>query len=200
MNKVLDLTDNELIQSFQEGNTRAFDALLDRHQERIYNTILFMVKDSYLAEDLIQETFVKVIQKLKLGAYQEEGKFLPWVLRIAHNLVIDHFRKQAKHRLISERHSWSEDYNIFHRIASEDANYVQQTTLEEVAEQLHVLMQHLPESQREMIYMRLFEERSFKEISETEGVSINTALGGMRYALLNLRKMIDEHALTMVQS
>lgn len=194
------LSDSQLIKDYVSGNEEAFAVLLNRHQEAIFKFIYNKIKDTDLANDLFQETFVKVIQKLKLGAYQEEGKFLPWVMRIAHNLVIDHYRKQAKHRLISERHSWSEDYNIFHRIASEDANYLQQTTLEEVAEQLHVLMGHLPESQREMIYMRLFEERSFKEISETEGVSINTALGRMRYALLNLRKMIDEHALTMVQS
>jgi len=194
------LSDSQLIKAYVSGNEEAFAVLLNRHQEAIFKFIYNKIKDTDLANDLFQEAFVKVIQKLKMGSYQEEGKFLPWVLRIAHNLVIDHFRKQAKHRFISERHSWSEDYNIFHRIASEDANYVQQTTLEEVAEQLHVLMQHLPESQREMIYMRLFEERSFKEISETEGVSINTALGRMRYALLNLRKMIDEHALTMVQS
>ncbi|MBM3916063.1 MAG: sigma-70 family RNA polymerase sigma factor [Sphingomonadales bacterium] len=194
------LSDSQLIKDYVSGNEEAFAVLLNRHQEAIFKFIYNKIKDTDLANDLFQETFVKVIQKLKLGAYQEEGKFLPWVMRIAHNLVIDHYRKQAKHRLISERHSWSEDYNIFHRIASEDANYLQQTTLEEVAEQLHVLLGHLPESQREMIYMRLFEERSFKEISETEGVSINTALGRMRYALLNLRKMIDEHALTMVQS
>lgn len=194
------LSDSQLIKAYVSGNEEAFAVLLNRHQEAIFKFIYNKIKDTDLANDLFQEAFVKVIQKLKMGSYQEEGKFLPWVLRIAHNLVIDHFRKQAKHRFISERHSWSEDYNIFHRIASEDANYVQQTTLEEVAEQLHVLMQHLPDSQREMIYMRLFEERSFKEISETEGVSINTALGRMRYALLNLRKMIDEHALTMVQS
>lgn len=194
------LSDSQLIKDYVSGNEEAFAVLLNRHQEAIFKFIYNKIKDTDLANDLFQETFVKVIQKLKLGAYQEEGKFLPWVMRIAHNLVIDHYRKQAKHRLISERHSWSEDYNIFHRIASEDANYLQQTTQEEVAEQLHVLMGHLPESQREMIYMRLFEERSFKEISETEGVSINTALGRMRYALLNLRKMIDEHALTMVQS
>lgn len=194
------LSDSQLIKSYVSGNEEAFAVLLNRHQEAIFKFIYNKVKESDLANDLFQEAFVKVIQKLKLGAYQEEGKFLPWVLRIAHNLVIDHFRKQAKYRMISERHSWSEDYNIFHRIASEDANYVEQTTLEEVAAQLHVLMAHLPESQREMIYMRLFEERSFKEISETEGVSINTALGRMRYALLNLRKMIDENALTMVHS
>jgi RNA polymerase sigma-70 factor (ECF subfamily) len=191
------LSDSQLIQSYVAGKEEAFAQLLSRHQEAIFKFIYNKVKDAELSNDLFQETFVKVIQKLKLGAYNEEGKFLPWVLRIAHNLVIDHFRKVAKHRMISERHSWSADYNIFHRIASEDANFVQTTTAEEIAEQLHAMMAHLPESQREMIYMRLFEERSFKEISESEGVSINTALGRMCYALLNLRKMIDEHALTM---
>ena len=191
------LSDSQLIQSYVAGKEEAFAQLLSRHQEAIFKFIYNKVKESELTNDLFQETFVKVIQKLKLGAYNEEGKFLPWVLRIAHNLVIDHFRKIAKHRMISERHSWSADYNIFHRIASEDANFVQLTTADEIAEQLHAMMAHLPESQREMIYMRLFEERSFKEISESEGVSINTALGRMRYALLNLRKMIDEHALTM---
>ena len=191
------LRDSQLIQSYLAGKEEAFAQLLSRHQEAIFKFIYNKVKDAELSNDLFQETFVKVIQKLKLGAYNEEGKFLPWVLRIAHNLVIDHFRKVAKHRMISERHSWSADYNIFHRIASEDANFVQTTTAEEIAEQLYAMMAHLPESQREMIYMRLFEERSFKEISESEGVSINTALGRMRYALLNLRKMIDEHALTM---
>ena len=191
------LSDSQLIQSYVAGKEEAFAQLLSRHQEAIFKFIYNKVKDAELSNDLFQETFVKVIQKLKLGAYNEEGKFLPWVLRIAHNLVIDHFRKIAKHRMISERHSWSADYNIFHRIASEDANFVQLTTADEIAQQLHAMMAHLPESQREMIYMRLFEERSFKEISESEGVSINTALGRMRYALLNLRKMIDEHALTM---
>ena len=190
-------SDSQLISIYVAGNEDAFGILLQRHQEAIFKFIYNKVKDTELSNDLFQETFVKVIQKLKLGAYQEEGKFLPWVLRIAHNLVIDHFRKVSKHRMISERHSWSEDYNIFHRIASEDLNYVQRTTVEEIADQLHVLMAHLPDTQREIIYMRLFEERSFKEISESEGVSINTALGRMRYALLNLRKMIDEHALSM---
>ena len=190
-------SDSQLISIYIAGNEDAFGILLQRHQEAIFKFIYNKVKDTELSNDLFQETFVKVIQKLKLGAYQEEGKFLPWVLRIAHNLVIDHFRKVSKHRMISERHSWSEDYNIFHRIASEDLNYVQRTTVEEIADQLHVLMAHLPDTQREIIYMRLFEERSFKEISESEGVSINTALGRMRYALLNLRKMIDEHALSM---
>ena len=112
-------------------------------------------------------------------------------------LCLSAIPKQNKQRLISERNAWSDDYNIFHKIASEDPNFLQQTTRAEIFDQLHVLLTYLPESQREMIHMRLFEERSFKEISESEGVSINTALGRMRYALLNLRKMIDEHALSM---
>jgi RNA polymerase sigma-70 factor (ECF subfamily) len=134
------LSDSQLIQAYVAANEDAFAQLLSRHQEAIFKFIYNKVKESELTNDLFQETFVKVIQKLKLGAYNEEGKFLPWVLRIAHNLVIDHFRKQTKHRMISERHSWSEDYNIFHRIASEDANFVQLTTTEEIAEQLHIMV------------------------------------------------------------
>ena len=191
------MDDHELISAYIHGNEQAFEVLLMRHKDKLFRFIYLKLRDRELAEDIFQEVFVKIINTMKLGNYNEEGKFLPWVLRIAHNLVIDHFRRQTKHRMISERHSWSEDYNIFHKISSDDPNFVQATTAEEIAEQLHVLMAHLPESQREMIYMRLFEERSFKEISESEGVSINTALGRMRYALLNLRKMIDEHALTM---
>lgn len=191
------LSDSQLIKSYVSGNESAFAVLLDRHNEAIFKFIFHKVKDTELSNDLFQETFIKVIQKLKLGAYQEEGKFLPWVLRIAHNLVIDHFRKQNKQRLISERNAWSEDYNIFHKIATEDPNFLQQTTQAEIFDQLHVLLTYLPESQREMIHMRLFEEQSFKEIAETEGLSINTALGRMRYALLNLRKMIEENELTM---
>ena len=191
------LPDAVLVKNYIGGDESALSTLIQRHQSKIFGFIYSKVNDRDLSDDIFQDTFIKVIKTLKSHSYNEEGKFLPWVLRIAHNLVIDHFRRQTKHRMISERHSWSEDYNIFHKISSEDPNFVQATTAEEIAEQLHVLMAHLPESQREMIYMRLFEERSFKEISESEGVSINTALGRMRYALLNLRKMIDEHALTM---
>ncbi|MEN9699623.1 MAG: hypothetical protein RLZZ301_821 [Bacteroidota bacterium] len=190
-------TDSELIQLYVRGREDAFGELLKRHQEAIFKFIYLKVKDSDLANDLFQEAFMKVIHKLKEGAYNEEGKFLPWVLRIAHNLVIDHFRRQSKYRMISERHSWSEEYTIFHRIAADEPNFVQQTTLEEIQEQLHQLLEHLPEAQREIIYMRLFQELSFKDISENEGVSINTALGRMRYALLNLRKLIEKHELSM---
>ena len=190
-------SDSQLVKSYISGHEAAFEVLLNRHQEAIFKFIYHKLKDSELANDIFQETFVKVIQKLKVGAYQEEGKFLPWVLRIAHNLVIDHFRRQRKHRLISEKNSISEDYNVFHRIASEDANFVQQASLDELKAQLHEMLLHLPDAQKEMIYMRLFQDRAFKEIAESEGISINTALGRMRYAVLNLRKLIEAHELSM---
>ena len=190
-------SDSQLVKSYISGQEAAFEILLNRHQEAIFKFIYHKLKDSELANDIFQETFVKVIQKLKVGAYQEEGKFLPWVLRIAHNLVIDHFRRQRKHRLISEKNSISEDYNVFHRIASEDANFVQQASLDELKAQLHEMLLHLPDAQKEMIYMRLFQDRAFKEIAESEGISINTALGRMRYAVLNLRKLIETHELSM---
>ena len=194
---LLQQSDSQLVKSYISGHEAAFEVLLNRHQESIFKFIYHKLKDSELANDIFQETFVKVIQKLKVGAYQEEGKFLPWVLRIAHNLVIDHFRRQRKHRLISEKNSISEDYNVFHRIASEDANFVQQASFEELKEQLHQMLGYLPEAQKEMIYMRLFQDRAFKEIAESEGISINTALGRMRYAVLNLRKLIETHELSM---
>jgi RNA polymerase sigma-70 factor (ECF subfamily) len=190
-------SDSQLVKSYISGHEAAFEVLLNRHQEAIFKFIYHKLKDSELANDIFQETFVKVIQKLKVGAYQEEGKFLPWVLRIAHNLVIDHFRRQRKHRLISEKNSISEDYNVFHRIASEDANFVQQASLDELKAQLQEMLLHLPDAQKEMIYMRLFQDRAFKEIAESEGISINTALGRMRYAVLNLRKLIEAHELSM---
>lgn len=190
-------SDSQLVKSYISGHEAAFEVLLNRHQESIFKFIYHKLKDSELANDIFQETFVKVIQKLKVGAYQEEGKFLPWVLRIAHNLVIDHFRRQRKHRLISEKNSISADYNVFHRIASEDANFVQQASFEELKEQLHQMLGYLPEAQKEMIYMRLFQDRAFKEIAESEGISINTALGRMRYAVLNLRKLIETHELSV---
>lgn len=190
-------SDSQLVQAYISGNETAFEVLLNRHQEAIFKFIYHKIKDTELANDIFQEAFIKVIQKLKLGAYNDEGKFLPWVLRIAHNLVIDHFRKQKKYRMISERHSLSEDYNIFHRIASEDLNFVQQASLEEIHAQLQQLLTYLPDAQKEMIYMRLFQDRAFKEIAASEGISINTALGRMRYAVLNLRKLIETHQLNV---
>jgi RNA polymerase sigma-70 factor (ECF subfamily) len=193
MNKVLDLTDNELIQSFQEGNTRAFDALLDRHQERIYNTILFMVKDSYLAEDLIQEIFIKIIDNLKQRKYNEEGKFLPWALRISHNFCVDHFRKVKRTPTIKT----SDDQDLFEVINHSDHSADYKMTRKQTHQSIQQLVDLLPEEQREIIVLRHYANLSFKEIATMTNCSINTALGRMRYGLINLRKMMNERGMTM---
>jgi len=193
MNKVLDLTDNELIQSFQEGNTRAFDALLDRHQERIYNTILFMVKDSYLAEDLIQEILIKIIDNLKQRKYNEEGKFLPWALRISHNFCVDHFRKVKRTPTIKT----SDDQDLFEVINHSDHSADYKMTRKQTHQNIQQLVDLLPEEQREIIVLRHYANLSFKEIATMTNCSINTALGRMRYGLINLRKMMNERGMTM---
>ena len=193
MNKVLDLTDNELIQSFQEGNTRAFDALLDRHQERIYNTILFMVKDSYLAEDLIQEIFIKIIDNLKQRKYNEEGKFLPWALRISHNFCVDHFRKVKRTPTIKT----SDDQDLFEVINHSDHSADYKMTRKQTHQNIQQLVDLLPEEQREIIVLRHYANLSFKEIATMTNCSINTALGRMRYGLINLRKMMTERGMSL---
>jgi RNA polymerase sigma-70 factor (ECF subfamily) len=180
---------------YNQGNEKAFETLLFRYKDRIFRYIYQKLKDSALANDVFQETFIKIINTLKAGNYNEEGKFLPWAMRIAHNLVIDHFRKQNKVRLISESSSFDETYSVFHKIASEDKDYLQATSYNELEEQILQLIDHLPKVQREIIQMRIFQEMSFKEISESENVSINTALGRMRYALINIRKLIEKHEL-----
>lgn len=187
--------DCRLIQLYVSGNEKAFEVLLMRHKDKIFRFIVMKVKDKSLANDLFQEVFVKIINTLKLGNYNEEGKFLPWALRIAHNLVIDHFRKQSKVRLISESSSFDEEYSIFYKIASEDKNYVQETCYNELESQMLQLITLLPKSQKEMVEMRIFQDMSFKEIAKTENISINTALGRMRYALINIRKLIEKHNL-----
>jgi RNA polymerase sigma-70 factor (ECF subfamily) len=188
-------SDFVLIRLYNQGNEKAFETLLFRYKDRIFRYIYQKLKDSALANDVFQETFIKIINTLKAGNYNEEGKFLPWAMRIAHNLVIDHFRKQNKVRLISESSSFDETYSVFHKIASEDKDYLQATSYNELEEQILQLIDHLPKVQREIIQMRIFQEMSFKEISESENVSINTALGRMRYALINIRKLIEKHEL-----
>ena len=193
MNKVVELTDNELIQSFQGGNTRAFDALIDRYQEKIFNTILFMVKDSYLAEDLIQEIFIKIIDNLKQRKYAEEGKFLPWALRISHNFCVDHFRKVKRTPVIKT----SDDQDIFEVIKHTDHSADYKMTRAQTHKNIQELVDLLPEEQREIIVLRHYANFSFKEIATLTNCSINTALGRMRYALLNLRKVIDKHQIIL---
>jgi RNA polymerase sigma-70 factor (ECF subfamily) len=187
------IDDSVLIKMYVEGNELAFKTLLFRHKDKIFRYIQQKIKDSTLSNDIFQDTFVKVINTLKAGNYNEEGKFFPWAQRIAHNLIIDHFRKQNKVRMISESSSFDEEYSIFYKIASEEKNYVEAKSYEELESQMINLIQYLPKVQREIVEMRIFQDMSFKEIAEAENVSINTALGRMRYALINMRKMIEKH-------
>ncbi|MFM6935835.1 MAG: RNA polymerase sigma factor [Flavobacteriales bacterium] len=187
------LSDSELIRLYINENESAFEVLLMRYKNQLFKFIYMKVKDVDLANDVFQDTFIKIIQNIKLEKYNEEGKFLPWATRIAQNLIIDYFRKQSKVRIFSERNSFNDDFNIFQRIASEDKNYLQQISSEELDAQLIQLMQHLPKAQREIVELRIFKDLSFKEIAESENISINTALGRMRYALINLRKMCEEN-------
>ncbi|MBP5994149.1 MAG: sigma-70 family RNA polymerase sigma factor [Crocinitomicaceae bacterium] len=187
------LSDSELIRLYIGENEKAFEVLLKRYKNQVYKFIYLKVKDVDLANDIFQESFIKVVQNIKAGKYNEEGKFLPWATRIAQNLVIDYYRKQSKVRIFSERNSFNEDFGIFQRIACEDKNYLQQKSTEELEEQLVNLLHHLPKVQREIVQMRIFHDLSFKEIAESEKISINTALGRMRYALINLRKLLEEN-------
>ncbi len=187
------MSDCDLIQLYLSGNEKPFEVLLMRHKDRLFRFINSKVKDAALANDLFQDTFVKIINTMKLGNYNEEGKFLPWAQRIAHNLVIDYFRKKNKVRIISECNSFDEEYSIFYKIASDEKNYLQTQSYNELETQMVNLISHLPNPQKEMIEMRIFQDMSFKEIAELEDISINTALGRMRYALINMRKLIEKH-------
>jgi RNA polymerase sigma-70 factor (ECF subfamily) len=193
MNKTVQLTDNELIQLFQQGNTRAFDALIDRHQDRIFNAINFMVKDSYLAEDLIQDIFIKIINNLKQNKYNDEGKFLPWALRIAHNFCVDHFRKVKRTPTIKT----SDDQDLFEIIKHSDHPADYKMTRAQTHRDIQELVDLLPEEQREIIVLRHYANLSFKEIAQMTNCSINTALGRMRYGLINLRKMMNERGMSL---
>ncbi len=191
------MDDQQLIAIYLTGDNKAFETLLLRHKNRIFHFILMKIKDRELADDIFQETFVKIINTLQLGKYNEEGKFLPWAMRIAHNLIIDHFRKTSKVRMISESSSFSDDYSIFNVLSTGEENTLETMTRTELETQMVDLIDHLPETQREIIQMRIFQDLSFKDIAEMENISINTALGRMRYALMNLRKLIDKHQLVI---
>lgn len=191
------MDDQQLVCAYLEGNNKAFETLLMRHKNKIHRFIYMKVKNQDLTEDIFQETFVKIINTLKLGNYNEEGKFLPWAMRIAHNLVIDHFRKTSKVRMVSESTSKNEDFSIFSILHSGDDNTLQAMSRTELETQMVELIDYLPDTQQEIIRMRIFQDLSFKDIAELEGISINTALGRMRYALMNLRKLIDKHQLTV---
>lgn len=191
------LNDQQLVELYQNGDNKAFEVLLVRHKSKIFRFIYLKVNDYELANDLFQEVFIKIINTLKLRNYNEEGKFLPWAMRIAHNLVIDHFRKAKKYKFVSESTSKSDDFNIFSILKDEDLNTLQKMSKEELLDQIVSIIDLLPKAQRDIVQMRIFQDLSFKEIAENENISINTALGRMRYALINMKKMIDKHGIVM---
>ena len=186
-------TDAQLVSSYINGSEYALEQLINRHQLQIFNFINFKINDRDTSEDLFQDTFIKVIRTLKSGAYNEEGKFLPWVMRIAHNLVIDHFRKSNRIPTVGNK----EDFDIFQFISDKSPNAESTLVQEQVLKDLQKLIQELPEDQKEVLIMRLYRDMSFKEIAENTNVSINTALGRMRYAIINLRKLITEHQIIL---
>ena len=187
------VADLDLIRSFQAGDTEAFDVLVTRYKDRIYSSILFFVKDNYLAEDLFQDVFIKIIDTLKNKRYTEEGKFLPWALRIAHNLCVDYFRKVKRTPAIKT----SDDQDIFEVINVSQEAPDQKLMRGESHEKVRRMLDLLPEEQREIIVLRHYANLSFKEIAEITNCSINTALGRMRYGLINLRKMMTENQMTL---
>ncbi len=181
--------DATLVSNYIKGEENALSVLIARHQQRIYSFIYSKVYDRDVAEDVFQDTFIKVINTLKRGAYNEEGKFLPWVMRIAHNLVIDHFRRNNR----MPKFDNDGEFSIFSVLSDSGLNAEKQLIKDQVESDVRRLIEELPDDQREVLMMRMYQEMSFKEISERTGVSINTALGRMRYALINLRKVIEKH-------
>ncbi len=182
------LSDQDLIHFYLEGHETGLQELIIRHKSKVYTSIYLLVKDQYLAEDIFQDTFIKVINTLRAGKYNEEGKFLPWVIRIAHNLVIDYFRKEKRTPLIATQ----EGFDIFSVIHILDENAEDRMIREQTHTDIRKLIEKLPEEQKEVLIMRHYGDLSFKEIADITEVSINTALGRMRYALNNLRKMMAE--------
>lgn len=187
------LNDRELVEMYQQGNEDCLNVLIERHQKRIFSAILFLVNNRELAEDIFQDTFVKVINTLKKGSYNEEGKFLPWVLRISHNLVIDHFRRNQRMPMVHDK----EDYSIIESLQLMDDNVQDKIVREQIYKEVRLLVEELPYEQKEVIILRHFADMSFKEIADATGVSINTSLGRMRYALINLRKVIEKKKLVL---
>jgi RNA polymerase sigma factor (sigma-70 family) len=185
--KKYEVSDSELIKSYQQGDEKAFVTLVERHKSRIYTAVYMIVKDTYIAEDILQETFIKVIDTIRAGKYNEEGKFLPWVSRIAHNLAIDHFRKQKRYPTVIMEDGGNVLNTIEHAVPSFETLRIKEETCANLREHI----KKLPKPQKEVLMMRHYFNMSFQEIAEATGVSINTALGRMRYALINLRKLMN---------
>ena len=193
MKSLSSLTDQQLVHLYVEGNTEALSTLVSRYKDKIYTSIYLLVKDKYLAEDLFQDVFIRIIDTLNGGRYTEEGKFLPWALRIAHNMCVDHFRKVKRSPSIKT----SDDRDIFEVLNFSEAGVDQRMMAEQSHDKVRKMIDLLPEDQREVIIMRHYADLSFKEISELTKCSINTALGRMRYGLINLRKMMTEKQIAL---
>ncbi|MCL8005943.1 RNA polymerase sigma factor [Gelidibacter japonicus] len=181
------ITDAVLVNNYLKGDENALSELITKHKQKIYSFIYSKVYDRDITEDIFQDTFIKVIRTLRLGKYNEEGKFLPWVMRIAHNLVIDHFRKNNR----MPKFSNTGEFSIFSVLSDSSLDAEKGMIKEQIESDLRRLIEELPEEQKAVLIMRMYNDMSFKEISEKTGVSINTALGRMRYALINLRKVIE---------
>lgn len=188
------IPDSELVSKYIKGDEASLSVLIYRHKQRLFSFIYSKVHDKDVTEDVFQDTFIKVIRTLKKGNYNEEGKFLPWVMRIAHNLVIDYFRKN--NRMPSFKNT--DEFDIFSVLKDGNLNAEKQIIQEQIFSDVRELVNELPEEQKNVLVMRIYKDMSFKEISENTGVSINTALGRMRYALINMRKLIEKHNIILV--
>lgn len=194
METLKERSDERLIALYVDGNNEAFDVLIDRHKDRVYSYILHYVKNPELADDIFQETFVKAIVTIKQNRYVENGRFSAWITRIAHNLIFDYFRKEKSENLQSTD---SGDINILNRKELSEATVEDHIILSQIETDIHRLIMALPENQREVLQLRYFKDMSFKEIAMLTNVSINTALGRMRYAILNMRKMAQENHISL---
>lgn len=190
MSKLNLMTDEDLVVSYAEGNNSAFDVLLNRYKGSVHSYIYFIVCNKELTEDLFQETFVKVITTIKQGRYTDNGKFKAWIMRIAHNLIIDNFRQERNENLISNDEV---EVDLFNNMKLCDHTIEEKLVKQQVLEDVRRLVGFLPETQRKVLEMRFYQDMSFKEIADTTGVSINTALGRMRYAIMNMRRLAEEN-------
>ena len=188
------LSDRELVERYRKGNQASIEILINRHKDKVYTYILMTVKNTALAEDVFQDTFIKVIQSLDAGRYQDNGRFISWVIRIAHNLIIDHFRKQNQLNIASND---DHETDLFNNSRFSDSTVEEDIVQDQIYHDVRRLVDNLPEEQREVVILRHYAGLSFREIAEQTGVSINTALGRMRYALINMRKMIREANLNL---
>lgn len=192
-------TDSTLISEYKQGSEQALATLIERHQKDLFSFIFYKLMDDDLANDIFQDTFMKIIVTLKEGRYNEEGKFILWAKRIAHNLIIDHYRLKSKHIKVSETSYDNDEYSIFDLIAGKEENVEEKLVSQQIQSDLLKMLVCLPENQQEVIKLRFFDGLSFKEIAEQTNNSINTTLGRVRYALINLRKIMDENKIILTR-